>query len=92
MVEAKNKKLDIKLKDSLQNTVLKMKKIVSSAERGNTYDMLIGENNKSGNLLIQNAVEALVRQSRDIEKVAKLLEMNDLVVEGSDSLTIQMLF
>ena len=86
MVEAKNKKLDIKLKDSLQNTVLKMKKIVSSAERGNTYDMLIGENNKSGNLLIQNAVEALVMQSRDIEKVAKLLEINDLVVEGSDSL------
>ena len=86
MVEAKNKKLDIKLKDSLQNTVLKMKKIVSSAERGNTYDMLIGENNKSGNLLIQNAVDALVMQSRDIEKVAKLLEINDLVVEGSDSL------
>ena len=86
MVEAKNKKLDIKLKDSLQNTVLKMKKIVSSAEKGNTYDMLIGENNKSGNLLIQNAVEALVMQSREIEKVAKLLEINDLVVEGSDSL------
>ena len=86
MVEAKNKKLDIKLKDSLQNTVLKMKKIVSSAEKGNTYDMLIGENNKSGNLLIQNAVDALVMQSRDIEKVAKLLEINDLVVEGSDSL------
>ena len=86
MVEAKNKKLDKKLKDSLQNTVLKMKKIVSSAEKGNTYDMLIGENNKSGNLLIQNAVDALVIQSRDIEKVAKLLEINDLVVEGSDSL------
>jgi len=86
MVEAKNKKLDKKLKDSLQNTVLKMKKIVSSAENGNTYDMLIGENNKSGNLLIQNAVDALVIQSRDIEKVAKLLEINDLVVEGSDSL------
>ena len=86
MVEAKNKKLDKKLKDSLQNTVLKMKKIVSSAEKGNTYDMLIGENNKSGNLLIQNAVEALVMQSREIEKVAKLLEINDLVVEGSDSL------
>ena len=86
MVAAKNIKLDAKLKESLENTVSKMNKIVSSAENGITYDMLIGKNNKSGNLLIQNAVDALVNQSKDIEEVAKLLEINDLKVEGSDSL------
>tara|TARA_B100001248_G_C27392576_1_gene463341 strand:+ start:929 stop:2176 length:1248 start_codon:yes stop_codon:yes gene_type:complete len=86
MVAAKNIKLDAKLKESLENTVSKINKIVSSAENGITYDMLIGKNNKSGNLLIQNAVDALVNQSKDIEEVAKLLEINDLKVEGSDSL------
>ena len=86
MVAAKNIKLDAKLKESLENTVSKMNKIVSSAENGITYDMLIGKNNKSGNLLIQNAVDALVNQSKDIEEAAKLLEINDLKVEGSDSL------
>ena len=77
MVAAKNIKLDAKLKESLENTVSKMNKIVSSAENGITYDMLIGKNNKSGNLLIQNAVDALVNQSKDIEVVAKILEINE---------------
>lgn len=86
MVAAKNVKLDVKLKESLENTVSKMDKIVSSAESGITYDMLIGKNNKSGNLLIQNAVDALVNQSKGIEEVAILLDINDLQVEGSDSL------
>ena len=63
-----------------------MKKIVDSANNGITYDMLIGKENKEGNLLIQNAVDALILQSKNIEKVAKLLEINNLQVEGSDSL------
>ena len=63
-----------------------MKQIVNSAENGIYYDMLIGEGNIPGNLLIQNAIDALVKQSQDIEKVAKLLEINNLQVEGSDSL------
>ena len=63
-----------------------MKHIVSSAENGIYYDMLIGEGNTSGNLLIQNAIDALVKQSQNIEKVAKLLDINNLQVEGSDSL------
>ena len=42
--------------------------------------------NKSGNLLIQNAIDALVVQSENIEKAAKLLDINNLQVEGSDSL------
>ena len=63
-----------------------MQNIVSSAENGVTYDMLIGENNKEGNLLIQNAIDALVKQSQSIEKVANLLNIDNLQIEGSDSL------
>ena len=43
LVAAKNKQLDAKLKESLENTVSQMNKIVSSAENGITYDMLIGK-------------------------------------------------
>ena len=86
LVTAKDKKLDSMLKESIKNTIFHMKKIVDSADNGITYDMLIGENNKSGNLLIQNAIDALIVQSENIEKVAKLLNINNLQVEGSDSL------
>jgi len=63
-----------------------MQQIVNSANKGITYDMLIAKDNKKGNLLVQNAIDALVQQSENIEKVAKLLEINNLQVEGSDSL------
>ncbi|MBF96349.1 MAG: peptidase [Pelagibacterales bacterium] len=86
LVAKKDKNLDKKLKKSLKNTIFHMQKIVNSAEKGITYDMLIGEGNKKGNALIQNAVNALVEQSKNIEKVASLLQINNLQVEGSDSL------
>jgi putative iron-regulated protein len=86
LVQSKDKDLDVMLKKSIENTIFHMNKIVSSANNGITYDMLIAKGNKSGNLLIQNAVDALILQSKNIEKVAKLLKINDLQVEGSDSL------
>ena len=86
LVASKDKELDKALKKSIENTIFHMNKIVDSANNGITYDMLIGKENKEGNLLIQNAVDALILQSKNIEKVAKLLEINNLQVEGSDSL------
>jgi putative iron-regulated protein len=86
LVQSKDKDLDVMLKKSIENTIFHMNKIVSSANNGITYDMLIAKGNKSGNLLIQNAVDALILQSKNIEKVAKLLKINNLQVEGSDSL------
>ena len=86
LVASKDKELDKALRKSIENTIFHMKKIVDSANNGITYDMLIGKENKEGNLLIQNAVDALILQSKNIEKVAKLLEINNLQVEGSDSL------
>ena len=63
-----------------------MKKIVESADNGIAYDMLIAENNKRGNKVIQDAVDSLVVQSKGIEKIALTLDIRDLRVEGSDSL------
>ena len=63
-----------------------MKKIVKSANKGVTYDMLIAEGNEKGNQLIQNAVDSLIKQSKNIELVAAALNINNLQIEGSDSL------
>ncbi|MDC3024482.1 peptidase [Alphaproteobacteria bacterium] len=86
LVAAKNKKLDMQVKKSIDNTIFHMSQIVNSANNGVTYDMLIGKSNENGNRLIQNAIDALIIQSENIEKVAKLLEINNFQVEGSDSL------
>ena len=78
--------LNKKTKKSIKNTLKSMKKIVKSANKGVTYDMLIAEGNEKGNQLIQNAIDSLIKQSKNIELTAAALNINDLQIEGSDSL------
>ena len=78
--------LNKKTKKSIKNTLKSMKKIVKSANKGVTYDMLIAEGNEKGNQLIQNAVDSLIKQSKNIELAAAALNINDLQIEGYDSL------
>ena len=78
--------LNKKTKKSIKNTLKSMKKIVKSANKGVTYDMLIAEGNEKGNKLIQNAVDSLIKQSKNIELAAAALNINNLQIEGSDSL------
>ena len=78
--------LNKKTKKSINKTLKSMKKIVKSANRGNTYDMLIAEGNEKGNKLIQNAVDSLIKQSKNIELAAVALNINNLEIERSDSL------
>ena len=78
--------LNKKTKESIKNTLKSMKKIVKSANKGVTYDMLIAEGNEKGNKLIQDAVESLIKQSKNIELTAAALNINDLQIESSDSL------
>ena len=78
--------LNKKTKKSINKTLKSMKKIVKSANRGNTYDMLIAEGNEKGNKLIQKAVDSLIKQSKNIELAAVALNINNLKIERSDSL------
>ena len=78
--------LNKKTKKSINKTLKSMKKIVKSANRGNTYDMLIAKGNEKGNKLIQNAVDSLIKQSKNIELAAVALNINNLQIERSDSL------
>ena len=78
--------LNKKTKKSINKTLKSMKKIVKSANSGKTYDMLIAEGNEKGNKLIQNAVDSLIEQSKNIELAAVALNINNLQIERSDSL------
>lgn len=86
MLKVADKKLQKKTKKSINTTIKNMKKIVKSAENGMTYDMLIAEGNKKGNKLIQKAIDSLVVQSKNIELAANALNVQNLQIEGSESL------
>jgi len=64
----------------------KLKAIKDKADSGDAaYDQMIGEGNADGNKLVQDAIDALVAQTRGLEAVVADLGVK-ITVEGSDSL------
>jgi putative iron-regulated protein len=57
-------------------------------ERAETeaYDQMIGEGNDEGNKVVQDAIDALVKQTRSIERAVAALNLEGVELEGSDSL------
>ncbi|WP_237064512.1 imelysin family protein [Loktanella sp. M215] len=53
---------------------------------GMHYDMLLQVGNPQGEALINPLIDALVEQSRSIERVSRVLGVNGVVVEGDDTL------
>ena len=67
--------------------VAAMQAIKDTADRGEmAYDQMIGEDNPEGNALVQAAIDALLDQTRTIEKIVVALDLGPLAFEGSDSL------
>ena len=74
-----------RLDDSMNNTLAKMKVIKDTADSGRmAYDQMIGDN-PAGNKMVQDAVDALVAQTRATEAVVATLGLT-IALEGSDSL------
>ncbi|MEM7302924.1 MAG: imelysin family protein [Pseudomonadota bacterium] len=86
LVKGKNAKLDAELTSKLAATVAAMKTMAKRAEGGEAYDQQIGEGNKEGNAAVQAAIDALIAQTRSIERAVAALELSKLEFEGSDSL------
>ena len=74
------------LGQALTHTVSKMQTLFDLAEGGMAYDQMLAAENPLGNQAIQGAVDALVAQTRVIERTAATLDLDGLDVEGSDSL------
>ena len=79
--------LDAEMRARLDATQAAMQAIKDTADRGEmAYDQMIGEDNPKGNALVQAAIDALLEQTKAIEKVVEALDLGALAFEGSDSL------
>ncbi len=86
LVAEADKDLDAELTGKLNTTMLKLGAIKSAAEAGFSYDQMLARGNKGGEALIMGGVNALVDQTKSIERVVSALSLHDIDFEGSDSL------
>ncbi|TNJ41846.1 imelysin family protein [Phaeobacter sp. B1627] len=86
LVEAKDAGLNAELTGKLSTTMLKLGRIKTAAEAGFSYDQMLEQGNEAGEALVMGGVEALVDQTRSIERVVTALDLDGVAIEGSDSL------
>ncbi|SEL53151.1 putative iron-regulated protein [Roseivivax marinus] len=78
--------VDAALSEDLDHTILQMAKLKAAAEAGFSYDQMLARGNEEGEALIMASVDALVKQTRSIERAVTALGLNDIGFAGSDSL------
>ncbi|MEM9580543.1 MAG: imelysin family protein [Pseudomonadota bacterium] len=78
--------VDAELTSKLDATMLEMSEMKTAAEAGFAYDMMLERGNEAGEALIMGAVNALVDQTRSIERAVTVLGVDQIDFEGSDSL------
>ncbi|WP_067868545.1 imelysin family protein [Neptuniibacter marinus] len=78
--------VDKDLRNNLDKTESAAQVMVDEAAKGNTFDVLIGANNKEGNQVVQTFVDALVAEAESIEDAIAALKLEGIELEGSDSL------
>jgi putative iron-regulated protein len=86
LVAAKAPEVDLQLRGELDASVAALAAIKTAAEGGMAYDQMLAPGNAEGEALIQTAVEALVTQTRSIERAVDALGLAGVTIEGSDSL------
>ena len=86
LVAARDPGVDAGLKADLDASVAALKAIVTAAEGGFAYDMMLEAGNKQGETLVMGAVDALVKQTGGIERAVATLGLSKIAFEGSDSL------
>ena len=87
LVRAADPAVDDEMRAALDRTLAAFTAIKQSADSGQmAYDQMLAEGNEAGNAMIQAGVDALVAQTRSIERVVAALGVAQLAFEGSDSL------
>lgn len=86
LVKEADPAIDGELSGKLDATVAKMEAIAARAEAGEAYDQQIAEGNTEGNATVQAAIDALVDQTKSIERAVATLKLDAIAFEGSDSL------
>jgi putative iron-regulated protein len=87
LVKAKSPEADKRMRAALDNTMVKFSAIVARAKGGEAYDQMIGQGNAEGNAAVEAAINALLRQTKEIERAIAALELKPLEFQNSDSLS-----
>ncbi len=87
LLASKDPALDTEIKQLLDESVARMEAIRAKASAGEHVDQLIGEGNTEGNAMVQAAIDALIAQTRGIERAVTALGVVGVTIEQSDSLT-----
>lgn len=86
LVAAADPAVDERLRAEIDASVAALAAIKARAEAGMAYDQMLDPANAEGHALILAAIEALVTQTRSIERAVAALGLGQIAVEGSDSL------
>ncbi|MFV0492659.1 MAG: imelysin family protein [Pseudorhodobacter sp.] len=86
LVTAADPALDQEMKAKLDVTMAALGAIKTAAEEGFTYDMMLERGNEKGEALVMGGVDALIDQTRTIERIVTALDLDQIAFEGSDSL------
>lgn len=86
LVAADNPGLDAEMRQRLAGTMRALGQIKSAAEAGFAYDEMLERGNAGGERLVMGGVDALIAQTRSIERIVAALNLGGIAFEGSDSL------
>ena len=86
LVTAADPALDAEMRAKLATTMRELGQIKTVAESGLAYDQMLEAGNVAGEDLIMGGVNALIDQTRSIERIVTVLGAEQIDFEGSDSL------
>jgi len=86
LVGAKAPEVDTELRAKLDAMMEAMNGLYLRALTTESYDQMIGEGNEEGNAVVQRVVNALLDQTKAIERAVAALDLKEIEFEGSDSL------
>jgi len=86
LVKTADYNVDRRLKVALADTVAKFQILVARAETTEAYDQMLAEGNTEGNATVQTAIDALLAQTKEIERAVAVLNIKTIEFQSSDSL------
>ena len=86
LVKAKSPEVDAEMRAKLDATMDAMNTLYLRALTTESYDQMIGEGNEAGNAVVQHAIDALLDQTKSLERAVATLDLKAIEFEGSESL------